>query len=123
VAAKTETTTTVVFVVQSSIAIGIEWQPWTDMPGDWSEDSYDAIGKAEIFHHFMEHGDYPEQYRNDPIVQLLTPVMQEIHKGVLADQKRTKHKFRTRVVKRTIVSTVTDEEIDKAMIVKHGREG
>ncbi len=112
-----------VYVVQCQFAHGPEWEQWFDMPGSGDEDVYTAIGKAELFHYFMEHGTYPPSHADSPLVKRILPMLQAVHASVVADQRRNKFKSRTRVVKRTAVSHITDEEVDTAMAVKHGREG
>lgn len=119
---KSETFTIVVHVGQSSFSNGIEWESWSDLPGDGDEDVYATMGKVELFHHFMMHGVYPEAYMQDPLVQLIMPQMQAIRRAVIAARAKDGIKLRTRIVRRTIVSTVTDEEVDKPMLVKNGEK-
>lgn len=118
-----KTSTAVLHVVQGSFAFGSEWDSWQDMPDvDQSGDIYAAIGKAELFMHFMLHGTYPEQYKITPNLEPLLAVMQEVRNEVIKTRGTTGHKFRLRVVRRTIASTITDEVVDPATIVKHGEK-
>jgi hypothetical protein len=122
---KSSSTTKVVYMVQAAIATqnSVEWDPWFDLPDHRpSTDEYDAVGKVELFHYVMEHGEYPEQYQQDVIRkygEVFMQAMMDAYSAVIESQRRDGHKMRTRVVKRTIVST--DEEIDKPMLVKYGK--
>jgi hypothetical protein len=110
------------YVVQSALSDGLEWQPWDDMlgPGTASDDLMGAIHKAELYHHFMLHGVYPEPYNSKAAANGELMAVQIVRNVVLAAQAQRKFKVRTRIVKRTI--TIVDEEADAPMIIKHGAQ-
>ena len=108
------------YVVQSALSDGLEWQPWEDMlgPGTASTDLMGAIHKAELYHHFMLHGSYPEPYNTKAAEAGELMVVQIVRNAVIAAQGLRQFKVRTRIVKRTV--TTVDEEADGPMILKHG---
>jgi len=110
----------VLYVVQTALTDGIEWGPWDDMagPGTVSTELMAAIHKAELYHHFMLHGTYPEPYNSSVKASGELEIVQLVRNAVIAAQGQHKLKIRTRIVKRTV--TIVDEEADAPMILKHG---
>ncbi len=121
---KPETETYVSYVAQASIANGVEWGPWQDMagPGVESLDIYSAIGKMDMYHHFMLHGTYPEPYGSAPEIVAQIPALRKLRNVAIDMRKNDGYKIRTRIVKRTVTVTLVDEETDKPTIVVHGEK-
>lgn len=117
-----ERSETVLYVSQASLADSAEWGPWADMigPGSGSDDLYAAIHKVELYHYFMQHGAYPEPFHSTAEAATFLPLMRAARNAIVAARKSDGIKIRTRIVKRTVLLVVTDEEVDRPVIIKHG---